>query len=531
MAGNLKVSSVKAPAFMGINTQESEVTLSEGYATQANNCIIDRYGRLGSRRGWVNITTNNADLLDTEEIGFIYEYKDVDGNIDFLCGGGGTKLFTGYDVLVDKTVRNTADTGDVSYSITTDNWIVGSLGLGAGSTGGAEAYLAQANHPILCYSKAATLNNVYRRLGDVGSVPTGYSTTDFDPDCITTAYGRLWAANTASNKFTVYYSRLLAGHHFSGVGSGVLDVSSVVGNNDEIVALAGYNGNLIIFCKNNIIVYANADNPTQLSLVDTIQGVGCIARDSVQKCGEDLVFLSKSGLRSLRRTIQEKSMPMRELSMNIRDELIDMLQGIDYTAVKGIYYERDAFYLLLIPTLKRIICFDMRVQLENGASRPTYWTNMLFKCFATTEDNKLLFGSTGGIAKYFGYTDNGNSYRMTYFTSNSDVGLPSILKILKKAKMTLISDEAQDFVFKYSYNYSTDFTSRTIQKEYSQGLSEYNMAEYNIGEYTGGIYVTQVSVLLGGHGDIIKFGIETQVNGAPVSIQRIDVYYKSGRLS
>ena len=42
-------SSIAAPGFFGLNTQESSITLSSGYALQADNCVIDNFGRLGSR--------------------------------------------------------------------------------------------------------------------------------------------------------------------------------------------------------------------------------------------------------------------------------------------------------------------------------------------------------------------------------------------------------------------------------------------------------------------------------------------------
>ena len=58
MAKQLMSSSIAAPAFYGLNTQESGVTLQEGFALQADNCVIDKYGRLGARKGWQ--TRSNA---------------------------------------------------------------------------------------------------------------------------------------------------------------------------------------------------------------------------------------------------------------------------------------------------------------------------------------------------------------------------------------------------------------------------------------------------------------------------------------
>jgi hypothetical protein len=528
MSGRLQSASISAPGFLGLNSQESEVTLESGYATIATNCIIDRFGRLGSRRGWQYITTDNDTLLDTDYIKSIFEFKDTTGTITYISAGGG-KLFTGSDTLTEKKVRNALNTLDIALSTSNDNWQIQSLPVGSGPSAEAEAFLGQAGNPLLVYTDIG-VGQIFYQVGDVGTVPTGYSTATFDPNCVLSAFGRIWTAGMSNNKHTIYYSLLLDGTEFTGAGSGTLDISAVVGNNDEIVALADHNGFLVVFCKNNIVVYGNPTTPTDITLSDVITGVGCITRDSVQKTGKDLVFLSRSGVRSLARTIQEKSMPMRELSINIRDELVDNINNEVLTNIKSAYFERDAFYLLSFPATDLIYCFDMRNVLENGGSRVTTWTGLNFKSFCTTEDRNLYLGAEGGIARYFGYTDNLASYRMSYFTSNTDVSSPSILKFLKKCAVTLIGNETQDFVIKYGFDYSSSFTSRTFASNEASVPSEYNIAEYNIGEYTGGILISEIRVNLGGSGRVVKFGVETVINGAPVSIQKAEIFFKLGKL-
>lgn len=528
MTGRLQASTIAAPGFLGLNSQESEVTLESGYATQANNCIIDRFGRLGSRRGWDMYTTNKGTLLATEEVKAIFELKDVNGVVSYITAGGG-KLFTGLDVLTEKKVRNATNTADVALATIADNWQIQALPVGSGSSAEAEVFLGQSGQPLLAYTDLGA-GQIFYRVGDIGTVPTGLTVNSFDPNCVLSAFGRVWTAGMSQDKHTIYYSLLLDGTEFSGAGSGALDISSVVGNNDEIVALADHNGFLIVFCKNNIVVYGNAQTPTEISLSDVITGVGCITRDSVQKTGTDLIFLSKSGVRSLTRTIQEKSMPMRELSLNIRDELVDNINNEVLTNIKSVYYERDAFYLLTFPSTNLIYCFDTRSFLENGAARVTTWTGLNYKCFCAAEDRSLYMGVAGGAAVYRGYTDNNSSYRMIYFTSNSDIGAPNLLKFLKKASVTVIGNETQDFVIKYGFDYSSLFSSRFYLSNESSVPSEYSIAEYNIGEYTGGILIAEARVNLGGSGRVAKFGIETEVNGAPVSIQKASIYFKLGKL-
>ena len=45
MAEQLLTGSIAAPGFYGLNTQDSSIQLSSGYALEAFNCVIDQYGR------------------------------------------------------------------------------------------------------------------------------------------------------------------------------------------------------------------------------------------------------------------------------------------------------------------------------------------------------------------------------------------------------------------------------------------------------------------------------------------------------
>ena len=122
---------------------------------------------------------------------------------------------------------------------------------------------------------------------------------------------------------------LLDGDDFTGGSSGSIDVSKAWPDGaDKVVALAAHNGLLVIFGEHSIImVYQNADTPASMSIADTISGVGCIDRKTVQSIGTDLLFLSDDGLRSLGRVIQEKSLPVSDLSRNVKQELIAILGG------------------------------------------------------------------------------------------------------------------------------------------------------------------------------------------------------------
>jgi hypothetical protein len=335
-------------------------------------------------------------------------------------------------------------------------------------------------------------------------------------------------ADIVGDRQTVYFSRLLDGSDFSGGDSGSLSLNSVFPNNDQIIGLAAHNGFLIIFGRNNIAIYGNPIDVTELVLSDYIPNVGCIARDSIVNIGTDIVFLSDSGVRSLLRVIQEKSLPMRDLSKNVRDDLMQNVASETATNIKAVYYDRDAFYLLSLPTTKFVYCFDTRSSLQDGSARVTVWDSMEPKAFYVTSTKQLFIGKPGYIGRYFGHTDNGASYRFKYFTNYFDFDQPTTIKILKKVGFVVVGGSAEQLAIKYGFDYTENYLAVTKVLD-SATVYEYNIGEYNIAEYSGGIILDKFIMNLGGNGTVMQLGLEADIDGNPLSIQKIDVYVKGGK--
>lgn len=528
MAGVLKAFSNATLGFLGLNTQESGITLEGGYATKATNCIIDKFGRLGSRRGWTPVTTIPSTLTSANYLESLYEFVDSTMTSTFLSGGN-LKLFTGTTTLVEQPIYAADQTTVVSVTFTGNRWQFSQLAQGISYDASIYGFATQGGNPMLVYRK---INNtgayIFQQIGDYGTKPTGVTT--FDPDCSHSAFGRMWVAGVTGAKSTVYYSKLLDGTQFTATGAGLLDIATVVGDNDEIIGISSHNSFLIIFCRNNIVIYRDAQTPSTMTLQDVITGVGCIARNTIQQTGTDLIFLSNSGIRSLNRVIQDKSSPMRDLSANIRDDLVAYVNGEVLKDIKSVYFERDAFYLLVLPNLKQSFYFDLRQTLPTGASRVTSWTGFLPKALCATRDRNLYLGMVGGIGRYFGYADNGASYRLEYYTASVDAGQPFNLKFLKKASLVVIAGGSQSIIMKYGFDYKTVFSSRTSTVVFNTSTAEYNISEYNIGEYTSGTAINEVTMHLGGSGKILQFGVEIPINNSPVSLQQLTVYLQTGKM-
>ena len=538
MSGKLQAVSNATLGFLGLNTQEAGVTLESGYATRALNCIIDKSGRLGSRRGWQPLTEYENDLESNNYIESLFEFIDVDRTSTIFSAGNGY-LFTGTSTLTSLDIYGPDSGGPVPLAtqpvFTGNRWQFAQLAEDAGPGASMYGFAVQNGNKALVYRRAGHSGTFhFQTIGDYGSIPSGVTT--FDPDCVHAAFGRIWMAGVSGSKSTIYYSKLLDGATFTGTGAGLIDTAVSVGNNDEVVAISSHNDYLVVFCKRNIIVYKGADSPSGtasengLTVVDVINGVGCVARDSVQQTGTDLIFLSASGVRSFNRVVQEKSMPMRELSLNIRDDLVNYINGENSNSIRSVYFERDAFYLLVLPGLNQTIYFDLRAALPNGAARATIWDNFAPKALLATSTRSLYLGMQGGIGYYFGYTDNGASYRLEYYTQNTDVGSPFALKFLKKAKVIIVASGSQDVIIKYGFDYKASYQSRTYTKDFLGTSSQYNISEYNIGEFTSGTSINELDINLGGSGKILQFGVEVPIEGAPISLQQLTVYLKLGKM-
>ena len=514
MSQVLQTASVAAPGFAGLNTQDSPLNLDSGFALVATNCIIDQYGRIGARKGWARVNSSSGNL-GANNVGVIHELVQSDGTLTVLFAGN-NKLFKldGSNAVVELTYGG----GGTAPTITASNWSCASLN---GIT-----YFFQTGHDPLIYDPAVS-TTTYRRVteksGYVGTVPSG--------DIVLSAFGRLWVANTATVKNTVYFSDLLAGHIWSTGTAGSLNVDRVwPSGSDEVQGLAAHNGFLIIFGKRQILVYANATTPSTMSLSDTVGGIGCIARDSIQSTGKDVLFLSNSGVRSFARTIIEKSAPLGDLSKNVRSDLMQVVAAETPANIKSVYSESEAFYLLTVPSIEEVYCFDTRVQLQDGSFRVTKWDSIEPTALLSRRNGDLLIGKNGYIGKYSTYQDYTSNYRMMYYTNHADLGNANVTSLLKRLKVVVIGGTNQFVTIKWGFDFLTNYQSANALIPV-QGISEYGIGEYGIAEYSEGVALNTLSVSAGGSGKIVQTGYESNINGAPLSIQRIEIQSKDGKIS
>ena len=171
---------------------------------------------------------------------------------------------------------------------------------------------------------------------------------------------------------------------------------------------------------------------------------------------------------------------MRDISKNIRDDIIQSIRSEILANVKTVYSPINAFYLLTMPATKQTFVFDTRQTLQDGSYRVTVWPELTPKGFLSL-GSELFFAKPDGIAKYRGYQDNGEKYEMAYFSNYFDLEMPNTNKIVKKLAATTVGASGQVFALKVGYEYSPIFFSQTFTLE-AGSVFEYGLADFMLSD-------------------------------------------------
>ena len=504
---------VSAPGFLGVNTTDSPTDLEGGYALSAINCVLDQYGRIGARKGWEPLHTVSASL-GTSPVESIGEYIDADGSATIIVAGNNKLFKLSGSTLVELTYGG----GGVAPTISGNRWSMCSI----------DGYFVmfQLGHDPLAYVPSVSTTQ-YRRLSEVA----GYSGTVQLADVAISAFGRCWNAVTTSNKVTIQFSDVKSPHKYSGGSSGTLDLTTVwPSGGDSIVALGAHNNRLFIFGKQHVLIYKDASTPATMSLEDTLHGVGAVGKDSVCNTDTDIIFLSRAGVLSVMRTIQEKSAPIRDMSKNVRTDLLQAMSLEDVTKVVSTWNPKEGFVLFQFPVAQITYCFDTKQSLQNGAARVTTWDSINPVSMYTKLDGTLLFGQAGYVGQYSGYLDNTASYRMQYFSPYVDFGNPIAISMLKRITAVVIGGFSQVVTTKWCYDYTGGYYSQTATIP-SNKAGEYGISEYGVAEYSSGVVINTMVSQASGSGKVAQIGIETNISGSALSLQKLEVYAKNGRLA
>ena len=587
----------------GLNTQSNPNALDPSFLVSASNIVLRESGRISFRKGFKQkvVPTGTA-------IGSMIEHKEINGT-NKIFASYGTSIYT-----VDFTAPNAAfaaganikrtvanSTGDWQFvnfnnrlhcfhagvapqrydgaQPTGERWSshVNATAINDGSnvTNSATSMTVDSTvgfptegtllveDEVISYTgiTATTFTGMTRGVGDssaathandvaVASYAVPAGVTLFDPSCGMGSYGKLWCGGITEAKDVLFYSVLLDGDDWNGTGSGKIDLKTVWGT-DEIIALAAFYGQLIIFGKNNIAIYDGPESGGTLALNEVIKGVGLVSRDTVQAIGDDLVFLSETGLRSLARTTEKDKLPMQDLSLNIKDTLIRNISTSD-KVIKSVYLENEGIYILTFTDKNITYVFDFKHATPQQTPRITTWTfdndREPASMIQTVLYDGLLVGQKdGGIAGYEGFFDTDMSYANSavVFTNAaitadvSSVWIPMgesmAASILKKIILVLEGGSGATLGLRWYKDFSINSSSTTqinLAPVTSGTTALYGASTSLWGDvkYTPIFGLQEYQSALTGTAKHLKLNISIVSNGFNTSIQDLSLISLQGKI-
>ena len=388
---------------------------------------------------------------------------------------------------------------------------------------------ARESNTMIAYTGSSNFANISAASG---TVPDG--------NIVHSAFGRLWAqkADTGTGQNIIAYSALLDETHWS-TGAGeinVLGTAGAVSNGyDELVAISSFDGFLVAFLRNSIVIYDSPEAPSSLVIEQIIQGIGCLARDSVQQVGDDIYFLSDTGVRSLKQVVfTANRVELKETSKIVRRDLVDDMTGGVASKIRSSYDPREGQYWLKSPA-GNIWVFNNHSLVDTEQPRITKYTNTDWYSFVYFEGDTFL-SYKGCIGKYHGYTDidiatsppTAKTYSCRWASNYADFDT-SRLKILKNVGVTVFGASGQQITLDWDFDQGNATSSSTIKIEEKGAASEWNVAEWGLSEFSGGIALSKLKSSASRMGRTVSLGLTFNSNGNAMSVEQMSLFAKIGR--
>ena len=313
------------------------------------------------------------------------------------------------------------------------------------------------------------------------------------------------------------------------LGGGTIDLDA------EITGLEVFREQLFAFTETSIYVIAGSTIADWLVRPVT-QDIGCVARDTVQEIGGDVIFLSADGLRLLSATERNNDFGLGVISKPIQSELTELI--IVNTSFTSIIIRPKSQYRLL----------GYNTDYSDDAARGVIMTQ-----YSGQGGAEIAWAETRGINAYVSYSayvgaveyiffanDDGYVYRLeqantfdgenipaTFTTPYLPINDPEVRKTVYKAALYIDPDGSFDMDMTTLFDFNelgivqpgtTEFNNTT------QTVSFYGRSEYGTARY-GGRLKFKFDANLTGSGFVVGFQFTSNSQDPPYSLDTLVLQY------
>lgn len=242
----------------------------------------------------------------------------------------------------------------------------------------------------------------------------GTRVTDWDPASgVTNTQGKKAVALlTVKNKIYAAAESLL---NFSGIaaptswgagtGYGFINMSNQSAGSETLTALGRYQGYMAVFARRNMQIWYLDSDPLQNAQRQVIPNIGTFAQRSVVNFGDiDVVFLSDTGIRSLRVRDASNQAGVNDLGTPVDPEIVSYLSTLSDTtkaAAAAVMDPVDGRYLCAIGSRVYAFSYFPASKISSWSRwdpgfQVTDWVAMDGKLWARAGDTLYLYGGDDG---------------------------------------------------------------------------------------------------------------------------------------
>lgn len=560
--------SIQAPSFQGINSEDSPLVQDATFSARANNAVIDEFGRIGARKGFNDFTTT-YDMSRISEpnhtrreisIGSMYHSSGLDPivvcHVEWFYESLGTEASVGEGYFLATVQMGSSTLSLLNHTggtTLTEEYMRADIA----AFGDRYYVFASKQSPVEVDPVAKTAGYLKDQVGfeppktGVAANPTYITNGDLKGDIVTSAYGRLWVTGVDGDYQKIYYSDLQDARVWLDATDVPTDPLNTAGaievveywpsGRDRIVNIVAHNNMIVVFGRNNILLYGNPQgDPAAVGgifLADTIEGMGLVSRDCLVQTGSDLLFVDDTGVRSLGRSIQEQSVPIGDLTANVRSDIsYFILQTESLDDISLSYWPQESVVVCNFKQNRKAFVLDMRRPSASGGSRITTWTEHVWDRAIHVEDgvnDRVLLGSTNGtgIKEYRGYIDNdGDTYRFSYQSNPLTFGDSVRQKFPKRMDLTIVTRDAPITA------YARWGTGPTLEYIKSLDVDSQVPALFGVAQFGNSVFgqsadtIKRYRVNTKGSGAFITLGVDADINGGVFSLQEINIQTLLGRV-
>ena len=347
----------------------------------------------------------------------------------------------------------------------------------------------------------------------------------------------LVVAGAGSTSNTIYYSHTNDPDNFSGTGAGSIVLE------DQVVGLASFRSDLIIFCRNSIFKLLNINDSNNIVVQPITKNVGCLSAGSIQEIAGDLLFLSPDGLRTVAGTARIGDVELGAVSRPIQSVIQNIAENIDNLTISSVVLRDNSQYRLFYNSQGTANSSSRGIIATLTSEGFQYSEIEGIKATAITSNfgadgiEKTWHGDTNGyiynhnIGNSYDYGGSPSNITASYQTPNLDFGDVGTKKTMRYVRLSVSPEGGVQPTLRVRYDYEDptiaqplDYLLDSIPLPSIFGSGIFNTSVF------GATPDPLVRQAIQGSGHTVSFIITSSDTNAPYTINGLYVdYTPSGR--